>query len=388
MPLDGIKPGYRHIPLRNESNRPLGLASVFAHIVAKDYVSDAFADFANALLNPIAYQSANEARAAALCAFEDDPDAALDAATAPSPKSGKKAWGAIGKKVSASNIAVKAVGKPGGPKAAGGPKPAGGAKPAGGPKPASTPASPPPPPAAAESEFVTNSKMKDDSIAKPLTMDSVKQNKAYTKISGKRDKEVDSLKKKNEKAQSNMKTKMKGEESKVKSANQKNEKKAEKSGKDEHDKVVKENEEKFNQLHKENMDKYLNLCTEHYNAEGEIFKKYTDSLHECAKTVITNSLEELKKKLQQIHDKEVEAMNKELTKRNKEEQKAVGKETKDKEELARKKRELSKKLIDGIVAERNKLKALKEQQEKVLDKNMENLTKEFDNEKTNVSIIY
>uniref|UniRef100_A0A0L8HIE1 Uncharacterized protein n=2 Tax=Octopus bimaculoides TaxID=37653 RepID=A0A0L8HIE1_OCTBM len=51
--------------------------------------------------------------------------------------------------------------------------------------------------------------------------------------------------------------------------------------------------------------------------------------------------------------------------------------------LSRKKRELSKKLIDGIVAERNKLKALKEQQEKVLDKNMENLIKEFDNEKSN-----
>lgn len=30
-----------------------------------------FVDFADALLNPIAYQSAQEARAAALCAFED-----------------------------------------------------------------------------------------------------------------------------------------------------------------------------------------------------------------------------------------------------------------------------------------------------------------------------
>nr|CAA54275.1 Phosphatidylinositol-specific Phospholipase C [Loligo forbesii]prf//2121280A phosphatidylinositol specific phospholipase C [Loligo forbesii] len=112
MPLDGIKPGYRHIPLRNESNRPLGLASVFAHIVAKDYVSDAFADFADALLNPIAYQSAQEARSAALCAFEDDPDAALDAAKpvkGKSPKAGKKAWGAAGKKVSHGNIAKAAM---------------------------------------------------------------------------------------------------------------------------------------------------------------------------------------------------------------------------------------------------------------------------------------
>lgn len=372
MPLDGIKPGYRHIPLRNESNRPLGLASVFAHIVAKDYVSDAFADFADALLNPIAYQSAQEARAAALCAFEDDPDAALSAAKpGKSPKAGKKAWGAAGKKVSHGNIAKSAL--MGATK-----KPAAGA-----PGKVATPASPPPPPAAADSEFVANSKMKDESAVKPPKLDVLKQNKAYSKILSKRDKEVDSIKKKNDKAQANMKTKMKSEEKKMKDGHQKAEKKAEKSGKDEHDRLVKENQDKFNQLHKENIDKFVSLCTDHFNAESEICKKYIDSLNDCLKNLITSNQEELKKKLQTIHDKEVEAMNKEMNKKSKEEQKNLGKETKDKEELARKKRELSKKLIDGIVAERNKLKALKERQERTLDKNVEELTKEFDKEKAN-----
>nr|AAF79180.1 phospholipase C [Doryteuthis pealeii] len=371
MPLDGIKPGYRHIPLRNESNRPLGLASVFAHIVAKDYVSDAFADFADALLNPIAYQSAQDARAAALCAFEDDPDAALNAAKpvkGKSPKAGKKAWAGAGKKVSQGNIAKSAFG---------------GAKKAAAAGKAATPASPPPPPAAADSEFVQNSKMKEESAVALPKLDALKSNKAYAKIISKRDKEVDSIKKKNDKAQSNMKTKMKAEEKKMKDSHSKAEKKAEKSGKEQHDQLVKENQDKFNQLHKENIDKYLATCSEHFNAESEICKKYIDSLNDCLKGVITSTQEDLKKKLQTIHDKEVESMNKELNKKSKEEQKNLGKETKDKEELARKKRELSKKLIDGIVAERNKLKALKERQEKVLDKNVEELTKEYEKEKAN-----
>nr|BAB13760.1 phospholipase C [Watasenia scintillans] len=355
MPLDGIKPGYRHIPLRNESNRPLGLASVFAHIVAKDYVSDAFADFADALLNPIAYQCAQDARAAALCAFEDDPEAALDAAKptgkpgkgkgkgkggVKSPKGGKKAWAGAQKKVSTGNIAKTALM---------------GAK-----KPAATPGSPPPPPKGDESEFVQNSKMKDEANCAPPKLEDLKKNKAYTKIASKRDKEVDSLKKKNEKAQSSMKKKLKDEEKKAKK---------------------KESEDKFNQIHKENMDKYVALCTEHYNAEADIAKKYIESLNDCLKTLIGSCTDDIKKKLQTIHDKEVEAMNKEMNKKSKVEQKELGKETKDKEELARKKRESSKKLIDGIVQERNKLKALKERQEKGLDKKVEELTKEFEAEK-------
>ena len=32
LPILGLRPGYKHITLRNESGQPLGLASLFVHI--------------------------------------------------------------------------------------------------------------------------------------------------------------------------------------------------------------------------------------------------------------------------------------------------------------------------------------------------------------------
>ncbi|KAL8603606.1 hypothetical protein ACOMHN_005548 [Nucella lapillus] len=57
MPVEGLRPGYRHIPLRNESNQALMLPTIFVHIIINDYVPDQFAAYADALLNPIAYIS-------------------------------------------------------------------------------------------------------------------------------------------------------------------------------------------------------------------------------------------------------------------------------------------------------------------------------------------
>ncbi|CAL1539426.1 unnamed protein product [Lymnaea stagnalis] len=57
LPVEGLRPGYRHIPLRNECNQPLLMPTLFVHIVVKDYVPDGLAEYADALFNPIAYQS-------------------------------------------------------------------------------------------------------------------------------------------------------------------------------------------------------------------------------------------------------------------------------------------------------------------------------------------
>ncbi|XP_015748806.1 PREDICTED: 1-phosphatidylinositol 4,5-bisphosphate phosphodiesterase beta-1-like, partial [Acropora digitifera] len=42
LPVDGLSPGYRHIKLRNESNQPLCLPTLFVHIVTKDFVPSKF----------------------------------------------------------------------------------------------------------------------------------------------------------------------------------------------------------------------------------------------------------------------------------------------------------------------------------------------------------
>lgn len=74
LSLGGLRPGYRHIVLRNESGQPLGLATLFVYIVVRDYVPDGLSDFADALVNPIKYQSEQEQRSQQLSVFQDDDD--------------------------------------------------------------------------------------------------------------------------------------------------------------------------------------------------------------------------------------------------------------------------------------------------------------------------
>ncbi|XP_030855161.1 1-phosphatidylinositol 4,5-bisphosphate phosphodiesterase beta-1 isoform X4 [Strongylocentrotus purpuratus] len=56
LPVESLRPGYRHIPLRNELYQPLLMPSVFVHIKVKDYVPVGLANFADALVNPIQHQ--------------------------------------------------------------------------------------------------------------------------------------------------------------------------------------------------------------------------------------------------------------------------------------------------------------------------------------------
>ncbi|UYV82929.1 PLCB2 [Cordylochernes scorpioides] len=71
--------GYRHISLRNESGQALCLPTLFVHITVKDYIPDGFSELANALANPIAYQSMVEKHAQQLMALTDDIDISEDA---------------------------------------------------------------------------------------------------------------------------------------------------------------------------------------------------------------------------------------------------------------------------------------------------------------------
>ncbi|KDR24186.1 hypothetical protein L798_07593, partial [Zootermopsis nevadensis] len=74
LPVVGLCPGYRHVMLRTESGQPLPLATLFLLIVVKDYVPDGLSDFAEALANPIKYQSELEKRAQQLAVLTDDLD--------------------------------------------------------------------------------------------------------------------------------------------------------------------------------------------------------------------------------------------------------------------------------------------------------------------------
>nr|XP_023015853.1 1-phosphatidylinositol 4,5-bisphosphate phosphodiesterase classes I and II [Leptinotarsa decemlineata] len=72
LPVVGLCPGYRHVNLRTEIGQPLPLATLFLKVVVKDYVPDGLSDFAEALANPIKYQSDLEKRAQQLAVLTDD----------------------------------------------------------------------------------------------------------------------------------------------------------------------------------------------------------------------------------------------------------------------------------------------------------------------------
>ncbi len=60
LPVDGLRPGYRYISLKNESNQPMNMCALFVHIVLQDYVPDHFEELASALVDPISYVQTQE----------------------------------------------------------------------------------------------------------------------------------------------------------------------------------------------------------------------------------------------------------------------------------------------------------------------------------------
>ena len=72
LPVKGIRPGFRHIGLRNEIGQRLLLPMVFVHITVQDYVPDRFTDLAEALADPIRYQSEQEKRDIQLRVLTDE----------------------------------------------------------------------------------------------------------------------------------------------------------------------------------------------------------------------------------------------------------------------------------------------------------------------------
>ncbi|CAH0714169.1 unnamed protein product, partial [Brenthis ino] len=71
LPVLGLCPGYRHVGLRTELGLPL-TASLLLHVQVKDYVPDRLSELAEALANPIKYQSDMEKRSHQLAVLTDD----------------------------------------------------------------------------------------------------------------------------------------------------------------------------------------------------------------------------------------------------------------------------------------------------------------------------
>ncbi|KAJ2949970.1 hypothetical protein O0L34_g11295 [Tuta absoluta] len=73
LPVVGLCPGYRHVNLRTELGLPLP-GSLLLLVVVKDYVPDQLSELAEALANPIKYQSELDKREHQLAVLTEDTD--------------------------------------------------------------------------------------------------------------------------------------------------------------------------------------------------------------------------------------------------------------------------------------------------------------------------
>lgn len=78
LPVVGLCPGYRHVNLRTELGLPL-VASLLLLVVVKDYVPDRLSELAEALANPIKYQSELDKREHQLAVLTEDTDVPTEA---------------------------------------------------------------------------------------------------------------------------------------------------------------------------------------------------------------------------------------------------------------------------------------------------------------------
>jgi len=60
VPLESIQTGYRYFSMRNEFNQPIGMSSIFVLVEIKDYIPSDMAEFAMALVDPIAHLSKDD----------------------------------------------------------------------------------------------------------------------------------------------------------------------------------------------------------------------------------------------------------------------------------------------------------------------------------------
>ncbi|XP_071081151.1 1-phosphatidylinositol 4,5-bisphosphate phosphodiesterase beta-1-like [Haliotis cracherodii] len=422
LPVEGLRPGYRHIPLRNECNQPLPLQTLFVHLSVNDYVPDAFAGFADALSNPREYLSKQlmaEKHAQQMAVlFDDDGDEPLDEGTQDVPEKGPQRVDSVLSRKSVTNSSVKTgtsasqIGKQipqtvpertlvkqestqsGASQSSGSPAPSGLTR---------IPSSHPGVENGTSSVSVAQTtKLNDPEILTPTPLSALKQQKPYLKVAGKRDKELESLRKKHEKAQENMIDQQAQQIEKVASSQEKAAraldkthckllKKAGKMGQglgevqakcfEEKTQFDKDREQQIRDMKQNQTQIYVALCKDHYQAEMNIYLRHHDAIYSSLHQLLDTSQASHSKRLEELHDREVGELKKKMDQQNREHMKVLAKKHKDKQELSRIKREAQTKHIQVVVQERQRLKDILEKKKEELKKNLEEVQVEFEQEK-------
>ncbi|XP_015930069.1 1-phosphatidylinositol 4,5-bisphosphate phosphodiesterase classes I and II isoform X2 [Parasteatoda tepidariorum] len=412
LPVVGLRPGYRHICLRNESGQPLSMKTLFVHITVKDYVPDGLSDLADALANPIAYQSIQEKHAQQLMALTDDLDEETEDSTdsqekpksaqpaKPNPSLGKiddksKASTSIDEPSSQPSTLAQRHAQMNGtvPKQT-----------------TAGTASPGPVHTRQDTSRRSNqtvTSLTEETQEKPSVLESeeanivaesldvIRQHKMVAKITVKLEKELQALKKKQEKVRERELDLLQSKEAKLlrnqeflNSRTQPNRcwnprRQPKRVGEVDSQIISPEQRVKLDELRKNFSQNMLALTKEHLYSEMEIHCKYQEPLYTAMNKVLQLSQSSQVQLLHSLHDREVSELMKRLDAQTKEEMKNLSKKHKDKNELSRIKRELNQKLIDTAVAERQRFSSLLEKKLGELTRQHTNIKNTFEDERKN-----
>ncbi|KAK3092878.1 hypothetical protein FSP39_008286 [Pinctada imbricata] len=310
LPVEGLRPGYRHIAMRNECNLPLLLPTVFVHISVKDYVPDEMSEFIIALSNPIAYLSEMEKHSQQLAVLEDpdDPEIPLTSETSPPITNGSPV------RRESSNIPTDSVTN-------GGIRPT---KPKEGiiTKPSITSNSsagsvPPHPPLKSITSEAVSSQLNEPEILQPTPLKELKEQKPYFKVLAKREKELETLSKKHEKARENMKeihemqeerlmiqqvkakTTMEKLHAKIlkKALKNGNIEQVEQANQHDHQALLRDHEEKHKELRCSQAETFLAMCKDHFQAELEVLLRHHEPIYDTLKLVMDCNHRDHRKRL-------------------------------------------------------------------------------------------
>ncbi|XP_075554338.1 phospholipase C at 21C isoform X2 [Dermacentor variabilis] len=433
LPVVGLRPGYRHISLRNESGQPLLLQTLFVHVTVKDYVPDGLSELADALANPIKYQSRIEKHATQLRALTDDD---LDEC-APSSESRSPLQTAAALPVKAeASAAASAAPQPHqqvSASAAAAPSTLGAIVESrivttvdsvdGGLPPSALNGGIQRSPATNLARQDTLSRKLDQTVrslsdegsqektlsllesaeanllAEPLGK--LREHKSVLKVQAKLEKELGGVRKRFDKLREKEREGQVQRADKLAQAAEKHRAQLSKS----HSKFGKklscgdvmalkqQNESQIQTLDAEHKAKkeelqqshnlaMMNITKEQYRAEMDIQQKYMESLFGAMEKAMQASQAAQMQILQSLHDREVSELMKRLEAQTKEEMRNLNKKHKDKNELDRIKRELQQKMIGEAVSERQRIKSLLDKKKAELERQHEEVRKSMEEEKS------
>ncbi|XP_039284190.1 1-phosphatidylinositol 4,5-bisphosphate phosphodiesterase classes I and II isoform X2 [Nilaparvata lugens] len=409
LPVTGLCPGYRHVGLRTECGQPLPLATLFLLVVVKDYVPDGLSDFAEALANPIKFQSEQEKRAQQLSVLTDDDLDALDQQQqqqqqqqVDSEKSSGKGAGPGGRSL------LQQPGAQAAPTAS-----PGGHRLSIAHAPVTANEEPHPPHLEAVTSAVTSlTSLTGDVIALPVnrsppwlnppaqptpanptlsdglvaeSFEKIMESKVVKEKRIDLEKRLETLRKRHEKEKTKAseseksKTKFHIGNRLVKRLSSKNisetTETSESFSECEGDGVV-------TRLPRSHSERLLNLCREHIERERELKERYHDMIYSAAEKALQASQANQLKELRALLDKETGDVMRRLEAVRRTEVKELSKGHKDKDEVMRMKREVASTIVEKGVHERMRLTQIYEKKREELERQHQQVRYQLDEERS------